>query len=50
MVEECKLSHWGFAAKMLSKYKKIVYSLTPFGVRYKRIVELEVWTETSQFS
>ena len=34
--------HWGFGAKMLSKCKKIVYSLTLFGVRYKRFVELEV--------
>ena len=31
----------GFRAKMLSKCKKIVYSLTLFGVRYKRFVELE---------
>ena len=26
---------WGIGAKMLSKCKKIVYSLTLFGVRYK---------------
>ena len=35
MRERCKLTHWGFWAKMLSKYKKIAYILTLFGVRYK---------------
>ena len=39
MGERCKLPHCGFRAKMLSKCKKIVYSVTLFGVRYKRIVE-----------
>ena len=42
MGEDCNFPHWGFVAKMLSKYKKIVYSLPLFGVRYKRIVKLEV--------
>ena len=38
----CKLTHWTFWAKMLSKCKKIVHRLTIFGIRYKQIVELEV--------
>ena len=42
MGECCKSPHWGFGAKMLSKRKKIMYSLTLFGVRYKRFVELEM--------
>ena len=41
MGEHFKPPHWGFGAKMLSKCKKIVYSSTLFGVRYKRFVELE---------
>ena len=41
-LKEFKPPHWGFWAEMLSKCKKIVYSLTLFGVRYKRFVELEV--------
>ena len=49
MREHCKLPYWGFGAKMVSKCQKVVYSLTLFGVRYKRIVELEVQTETSWF-
>ena len=32
----------GFGAKMLCKCRNIVYSITLFGVRYKRFVELEV--------
>ena len=39
MEESCKLPHSEFGAKMLSKCKKIVYSLTLFGVRYKGIVK-----------
>ena len=47
--ERCKsppppIPNWDFGSKMLSKYKKIVYSLTLFGARYKRIVEIEVQT------
>lgn len=38
----CKLHHWGFGAKMLSKYMIIVNSLILFGARYKRIVKVEV--------
>ena len=42
MGERCKLTHWAFWAKMLSKCKKIVYRLSHFGVPYKQILELEV--------
>ena len=42
MGERCKSPHWGFGAKMLSKCRKIVYSLTFSGVRHKRFVEPEV--------
>ena len=42
MGEDFKLPHREFVAKMLSRYKKIVYSSMLFGVRYKLIVELEV--------
>ena len=37
--ECCKLPHWGFGAKTLSKCKKIAYSLTLFGIRYNRILQ-----------
>ena len=37
-------------AKMLSKCKKIVYSLTLFGVRYKRIVTLATFTVSLQLT
>ena len=36
--------------KMLSKYKKIVYSLTLFGERYKQIVTLTTFTDSSKNS
>ena len=32
----------GLVAKMLLKYKKIMYSVTLFGVRYQRTVALKV--------
>ena len=49
MGERCKLPHWGFGAKMLIKYKKIVYSLTLFRVRYKEMVELKCRHELCGF-
>ena len=47
MGEHCKLPQWGFggqAPKILAKCKKMVYSLTLFGVRYKLTVTLTTFT------
>ena len=33
-------------AKMLSKYKKILYSLTLFGVRYQGIAAINTFTDS----
>ena len=41
-MEQCVSLQLGVWTKMLSEFKKIVYSLTVFGVRYKLFFELEV--------